>query len=174
MSHDSQTLSKRTFARIAYLLQPTSPQLLDQQRLPLLLSGTPQDEDGSADLTHVLTVAKEIGKAITGPLIVATKSTVPVGTGEKVKSAIESVTGIGVEVVSNPEFLKEGAAVQDFMKPDRIIIGTESEEAREVMTDSYAPFQRTSNRIVFMDIRSAENDEIRRKRDVSYSYFIYE
>jgi len=118
--------------------------------------GTPQDEDGSADLSHVLTVAKEIGKAITGPLIIATKSTVPVGTGEKVKSAIESVTDIGVEVVSNPEFLKEGAAVQDFMKPDRIIIGTESEEAREVMTDLYAPFQRTSNRIVFMDIRSAE------------------
>ena len=118
--------------------------------------GTPQDEDGSADLTHVLTVAREIGKAITGPLIVATKSTVPVGTGEKVKAAIESVTDIGVDVVSNPEFLKEGAAVQDFMKPDRIIIGTESDEAREVMTDLYAPFQRTSNRIVFMDVRSAE------------------
>lgn len=118
--------------------------------------GTPQDEDGSADLSHVLTVAKQIGAALTGPLIVATKSTVPVGTGEKVKAAIQSVTDIDIDVVSNPEFLKEGAAVDDFMKPDRIVIGTESDHAREVMTDLYAPFQRTSNRIVFMDIRSAE------------------
>ncbi len=118
--------------------------------------GTPQDEDGSADLSHVLAVAREIGKALTGPIIVATKSTVPVGTGEKIRQTIAEVTDIQVDIVSNPEFLKEGAAVDDFLKPDRIIIGTDSEEAKAVMADLYAPFQRTSNRIVFMDLRSAE------------------
>ncbi len=118
--------------------------------------GTPQDEDGSADLSHVLAVAREIGDALTGPMIVATKSTVPVGTGAKVKAAIAEVTDIAVDVVSNPEFLKEGAAVDDFLKPDRIIIGTDSEFAKETMADLYAPFNRTSNRILFMDVRSAE------------------
>ena len=127
-----------------------------QAEVVFIAVGTPQDEDGSADLTQVVSAAKEIGRALTGPLIVATKSTVPVGTGEKVRAAIASVTDIAVDIVSNPEFLKEGAAVDDFMKPDRIIIGTDSEHAKELMADLYAPFQRTSNRIVFMDLRSAE------------------
>ncbi|MFO0728605.1 MAG: UDP-glucose/GDP-mannose dehydrogenase family protein [Myxococcota bacterium] len=119
--------------------------------------GTPQDEDGSADLTHVLGVAREIGKAITRPIVVVNKSTVPVGTGERVKAEIATVTTIPVEIVSNPEFLKEGAAVDDFLKPDRIIIGTEGgEHAKAVMTDLYAPFNRTQNRTIFMDVRSAE------------------
>lgn len=127
-----------------------------QAEVVFIAVGTPQDEDGSADLSHVLGVATEIGRALTGPMIVATKSTVPVGTGEKVRAAISEVTDIAVDVVSNPEFLKEGAAVDDFLKPDRIIIGTDSEFAKEVMADLYAPFNRISNRILFMDIRSAE------------------
>jgi len=119
--------------------------------------GTPQDEDGSADLTHVLGVAREIGKALTRPIVVVNKSTVPVGTGERVKAEIATVTSIPIEIVSNPEFLKEGAAVDDFLKPDRIIIGTEGgEHAKAVMTDLYAPFNRTQNRTIFMDVRSAE------------------
>ena len=118
--------------------------------------GTPQDEDGSADLSHVLAVAREVGRALTGPIIVATKSTVPVGTGDKVKAAIAEVSDIAVDVVSNPEFLKEGDAINDFLKPDRIVIGTDSELAKEMMTDLYEPFNRTSNRMVFMDVRSAE------------------
>ncbi|MBK6685321.1 MAG: UDP-glucose/GDP-mannose dehydrogenase family protein [Deltaproteobacteria bacterium] len=118
--------------------------------------GTPQSEDGSADISMVLDVARQIGRAITGPVIVAIKSTVPVGTAAKVKAAIAEVSEIPVDVVSNPEFMKEGAAIDDFMKPDRIIIGAASERAKEVMTDIYAPFNRTSNRIVFMDSPSAE------------------
>jgi UDPglucose 6-dehydrogenase len=118
--------------------------------------GTPESEDGSADLTHVLNVARAIAEAITAPAIVVTKSTVPVGTAEKIKNVMTQATKLPVSVVSNPEFLKEGAAVDDFLKPDRIIIGTDSERAREVMSDLYAPFNRTNNRIIFMDQRSAE------------------
>lgn len=129
---------------------------IQKTEVAFIAVGTPADEDGSADLTHVLAVAKEIGRALTQPILVVTKSTVPVGTGEKIKQAIAEVTDIQVDVVSNPEFLKEGAAVDDFLKPDRIVVGCESEEAKEVMTDLYAPFNRTSNRMVFMDLRSAE------------------
>lgn len=118
--------------------------------------GTPESEDGSADLTHVLDVARAIGEAITAPAIVVTKSTVPVGTAERIQAMIAQVTSLPVDVVSNPEFLKEGAAVDDFMKPDRIVIGSDSERVKSVMADIYAPFNRTSNRIVFMDPRSAE------------------
>jgi UDPglucose 6-dehydrogenase len=118
--------------------------------------GTPQDEDGSADLRHVLEVAKEIGLALTHPLVVVTKSTVPVGTGEKIRAEIAKVSDVPVDIVSNPEFLKEGSAVDDFLKPDRIIVGTDSEKAKAVMSDLYAPFNRTSNRMIFMDVRSAE------------------
>jgi UDPglucose 6-dehydrogenase len=118
--------------------------------------GTPESEDGSADLSHVLNVARAIAEAIIAPAIVVTKSTVPVGTAEKIKAIMSQVTKLPVDVVSNPEFLKEGAAVDDFMKPDRIIIGTDSERAKEVVTDLYAPFNRTTNRIIFMDQRSAE------------------
>jgi UDPglucose 6-dehydrogenase len=127
-----------------------------QAEVVFIAVGTPENEDGSADLTHVLEVARAIGEAITAPSIVVTKSTVPVGTAERIRETIAAITKIPVDVVSNPEFLKEGAAVDDFMKPDRIVIGTESERAKEVMTDLYAPFNRTSNRIVFMDQRSAE------------------
>ena len=118
--------------------------------------GTPQSEDGSADISTVLAVAGEVAEAIKAPVILATKSTVPVGTAHRIEALVREKTDIPIDVVSNPEFMKEGAAVDDFMKPDRIIVGTGSEVAREVMTDLYAPFQRTSNRILFMDQRSAE------------------
>ena len=118
--------------------------------------GTPEGPDGRADLSAVRTVATEIGRAVKAPCIVANKSTVPVGTAQLVQELIARETDIPVDVVSNPEFMKEGAAVDDFMKPDRIIVGTDSESAREIMTDLYAPFNRTSNRMLFMDSASAE------------------
>jgi UDPglucose 6-dehydrogenase len=118
--------------------------------------GTPPDEDGSADLTHVLDVATLIGQEMNGDKIVITKSTVPVGTAQKVRRTIESRTRHRVHVCSNPEFLKEGAAVDDFMKPDRVVIGTDSEHARAVLEELYDPFVRTGNPVLFMDIASAE------------------
>ena len=118
--------------------------------------GTPQDEDGSADLTHVLDVARGIGKFMNGPKIVVDKSTVPVGTAKLVRDTISAVTKYPVEVVSNPEFLKEGAAIDDFMKPDRVVVGVSSERAAEVMRDLYSPFVRTNNPILVMDVASAE------------------
>lgn len=118
--------------------------------------GTPEDENGRADISAVKAVAKAIGEAIKGPTIVCTKSTVPVGTAQIIRGILAETTDIPVDVVSNPEFMKEGAAIDDFMKPDRIVVGTNSEVAREVMTDLYAPFNRTSNRIIFMDTPSAE------------------
>lgn len=118
--------------------------------------GTPPNEDGSADLQHVLAVAEEIGRAMNGEKIVLTKSTVPVGTAREVRETIERLTSHPVHVCSNPEFLKEGAAVEDFMKPDRVVIGADSERAKEVLAELYAPFVRTGNPILFMDIPSAE------------------
>jgi UDPglucose 6-dehydrogenase len=118
--------------------------------------GTPEDTDGSADLSQVLGVAATIGKAMNGPKIIVNKSTVPVGTADLVGQEISKYTQIPFDVVSNPEFLKEGSAIEDFMKPDRIVIGTSSVEAAEVMRDLYAPFVRTNNPILVMDVRSAE------------------
>jgi UDPglucose 6-dehydrogenase len=118
--------------------------------------GTPPDEDGSADLQHVLEVARTIGEHMTGPRVVITKSTVPVGTAEKVRRTIAGLTQHPVYVCSNPEFLKEGAAVDDFMKPDRVVLGVDSEDARGVLAELYAPFVRTGNPLIFMDIASAE------------------
>lgn len=121
--------------------------------------GTPPGEDGSADLQHVLSVAETIGRNMPedGPeKIVITKSTVPVGTATKVREKIGQFTSRRVHVCSNPEFLKEGAAVQDFMKPDRVVIGVDSEVARERLTELYAPFVRTGRPVLFMDIASAE------------------
>ena len=118
--------------------------------------GTPQDEDGSADLRYVLTAAREIGKAMNGPKIIVDKSTVPVGTAEKVAATIREVTSYPAHVVSNPEFLKEGNAIEDFLKPDRVVIGADDEETRKVMVDLYSPFVRTGKPIICMDTRSAE------------------
>ncbi len=118
--------------------------------------GTPPDEDGSADLRHVLDVAKTIGQSMRRELVVVTKSTVPVGTASRVAEAISRVAQHPFHMVSNPEFLKEGAAVDDFMKPDRVVLGAESDHARSVMAELYAPFVRTGRPIIFMDIASAE------------------
>jgi UDPglucose 6-dehydrogenase len=118
--------------------------------------GTPQDEDGSADLTHVLDVAAEIGKAMDGPKIVINKSTVPVGTAARVKAVIQKHTTHPVAVVSNPEFLKEGAAIDDFLRPDRVVIGTDDPKVEAVMRELYEPFVRTGNPILVMDPASAE------------------
>ncbi|HEX9054851.1 MAG TPA: UDP-glucose/GDP-mannose dehydrogenase family protein [Gemmatimonadales bacterium] len=127
-----------------------------RSRVIFIAVGTPPGEDGSADLQHVLAVATAIGKHMDAPKVVVTKSTVPVGTATKVRAAIAAETDIPVFVCSNPEFLKEGAAIDDFMKPDRVVIGVDSDEARDVMGELYAPFVRTGNPIVFMDIASAE------------------
>jgi len=118
--------------------------------------GTPPDEDGSADLTHVLDVATTIGRHMNRPKLVVTKSTVPVGTAQKVRAAIAAQTKTAFQVCANPEFLKEGAAVEDFMKPDRVIVGVDSQEAAQLIGELYAPFVRTGNPIIFMDLASAE------------------
>jgi UDPglucose 6-dehydrogenase len=117
---------------------------------------TPPGEDGSADLKYVLGVAEELGKIITDYKVIVDKSTVPVGTAEKVRSAIAKNSKSDFDVVSNPEFLREGVAVDDFMKPDRVVIGTDSDKARKIMGDLYAPFVRQGNPVIFMDERSAE------------------
>jgi len=117
---------------------------------------TPPMEDGSADLKHVLTVAKQIGQVMNGYKVIVNKSTVPVGTADKVREVIEKYTNQEFDVVSNPEFLKEGAAVMDFMKPDRIVIGSRSQRAIKVMEDLYSPFIRTGNPFIVMDEYSSE------------------
>jgi len=123
--------------------------------------GTPPDEDGSADLSHVLAVAKSIGEYMESYRIIVNKSTVPVGTADKVKDAISAELNkrgkqIEFDVVSNPEFLKEGAAINDFMKPDRVVIGTDNPRITELLRELYSPFNRNHDRIVSMDVRSAE------------------
>ncbi len=118
--------------------------------------GTPEGETGDADLKHVIAAAEQIGRAIRRYTVVVVKSTVPAGTCDEIGEAIRALTRVDMDVVSNPEFLKEGAALDDFFKPDRVVIGTRSERARKVMSDLYAPFVRTENPILFMDPRSAE------------------
>jgi UDPglucose 6-dehydrogenase len=118
--------------------------------------GTPEGESGDADLKYVLAAAEQIGRALRQYTVVVDKSTVPVGTADKVRTAIARHTHVEFDVVSNPEFLKEGAALEDFLKPDRVVIGTDSERARKLMGELYAPFVRTENPILYMDTRSAE------------------
>lgn len=129
--------------------------------LQFIAVGTPSGEDGSADLQYVVAVAKTIGQRITDYRVVVNKSTVPIGTAEIVNKTIAGELekrGVSVpfDVVSNPEFLKEGAAVNDFMKPDRIVVGTDSEKAESLLRELYAPFNRSHDRMIFMDVRSAE------------------
>ena len=118
--------------------------------------GTPQGEDGSADLQYVLGVAEEIAKAMNGYKVIVDKSTVPVGTAEKVAEIIKKHTTHPFDVVSNPEFLKQGNAVDDFLYPDRVVIGSNSDRATQIMQDIYSPFFRTGNRVIVMDVKSAE------------------
>ena len=130
-------------------------------QIQFIAVGTPPDEDGSADLQYVVAAARNIGRHMTDAKLVVDKSTVPVGTADKVKAALQEELarrGVAIEfsVASNPEFLKEGAAVEDFMKPDRIVIGTDSEQATALLRQLYAPFQRNHDRLTVMDVRSAE------------------
>ena len=118
--------------------------------------GTPQGEDGSADLQYVFNVAKSIAQSMNGYKVIVDKSTVPVGTAEKVTEIIKQNTSYPFDVVSNPEFLKQGNAVDDFLHPDRVVIGSNSDRATQIMQDIYAPFFRTGNRVIVMDVKSAE------------------
>ncbi|MFN0179347.1 MAG: UDP-glucose dehydrogenase family protein [Gemmatimonadales bacterium] len=129
---------------------------VEHGKVVFIAVGTPPGEDGSADLKYVLAVARTIGAHMNEPKVVVTKSTVPVGTAEKVRQAIKAETTSPFSVASNPEFLKEGAAIDDFMKPDRVVLGVDSEAARDALAELYAPFVRTGNPILFMDIPSAE------------------
>jgi UDPglucose 6-dehydrogenase len=122
----------------------------------LLALPTPPGEDGSADLKYILGVAEDLGKIMTEYKVIVDKSTVPVGTADKVRAAVAKNFKGDFDVVSNPEFLREGGAIDDFMKPDRVVIGTRSERAKKVMNDLYAPFVRQGNPVIFMDERSAE------------------
>lgn len=156
-----EELVKRNVAygRLHFTTDLTS--VLDDVEVVFSAVGTPPDEDGSADLKYVLAVARQFGQCINKYTILVTKSTVPVGTAKKVKAAIQEEldkrgVNIPFDVASNPEFLKEGAAIKDFMSPDRVVVGTESEKAKEVMTRLYKPFLINNFRVIFMDIPSAE------------------
>jgi UDPglucose 6-dehydrogenase len=138
-----------------------APESVAHGRIQFIAVGTPPDEDGSADLQHVVAAARTIGRHMTSHRIVVDKSTVPVGTADAVRGAIaaalaERGAAVPFTVVSNPEFLKEGAAVEDFMRPDRVVIGCDDAEAERVMRALYAPFQRNHERLIVMDVRSAE------------------
>jgi UDPglucose 6-dehydrogenase len=129
---------------------------IERSDIVIIAVGTPPDEDGSADLQHVLAVARTIGQHMNSSKTVITKSTVPVGTAEKVRAEVAKHTKTPFHVCSNPEFLKEGAAVEDFMKPDRMILGVDSPESAKLLEELYAPFVRTGNPLIFMDLPSAE------------------
>ncbi len=129
--------------------------------LVFIAVGTPQGEDGAADLSHVLGAARDIGRCLNHPVVVVIKSTVPPGTGDRVRAEIDAAlkargTAVAYEIASNPEFLKEGSAIKDFMSPDRIIVGTDSERAQKLMRDLYRTFMRTHDRLMFMGVRDAE------------------
>ncbi len=132
------------------------PEVTRESEVIFIAVGTPADEDGSADLRHVLDVAAVIGDNMNGEKVVVTKSTVPVGTAALVRETIVSRTDHPVHVCSNPEFLKEGAAVEDFMRPDRVVLGVDSPKGRQLLGELHEPFVRTGNPIIFMDITSAE------------------
>ena len=132
------------------------PAAVGQSEVVFIAVGTPEGENGDADLRHVLAAAKQVGESLRRYTVIVDKSTVPVGSADRVREVVDQVTEQSFDVVSNPEFLKEGAAIDDFLKPDRIVIGTSSEHARRVMGELYAPFVRTENPILYMDTRSAE------------------
>ena len=132
------------------------PKAVRDSAIVFIAVGTPQGEDGSADLQHVLAVAKDVAKAMNGYKVIVNKSTVPVGTAERVREVIRRETTHPFSVVSNPEFLKQGAAIDDFMKPDRVVIGAEDDRSKEMMLELYAPFTRTDAPIMVMDCASAE------------------
>ncbi len=132
------------------------PDAVPGSEIAMIAVGTPSSEDGSADLTYVLKAAEDIARNLTGYTIIVNKSTVPVGTGDLVRECVGKFASHDFDIVSNPEFLKEGDAVNDFMKPDRIVLGVGSARAEEIMRKLYLPFQRTGHRLLIMDVRSAE------------------
>jgi len=151
-----EMLFERNIKQNRLLFTTSLEDAVNAAQIIFLALPTPPGEDGSADLSYVLGVATELGKIITSYKVIVDKSTVPVGTAEEVKKAIEAHSQTNFDVVSNPEFLREGFAVDDFMKPDRIIIGTGSEKAIKMMSELFKPFVRQGNPILFMDERSAE------------------
>jgi UDPglucose 6-dehydrogenase len=138
------------------LFSTTLPKAVRDSAIIFIAVGTPQGEDGSADLNHVLGVAREVAQSMNGYKVIVNKSTVPVGTAERVREIIRRETTHPFSVVSNPEFLKQGAAVEDFLKPDRVVIGADDSRAAEIMKELYAPFTRTGAPIMVMDCASSE------------------
>jgi UDPglucose 6-dehydrogenase len=156
-----ESLIRRSAAAGRLRFTTNAKEGVDHGLFQLIAVGTPPDEDGSADLRYVLAVARTIGDHMTDYKVIVTKSTVPVGTADKVRDAVgESLekrrAHVEFDMVSNPEFLKEGAAIADFLKPDRVVVGTDSDRARELMHSLYDPFTRNRDRMIVMDVRSAE------------------
>jgi|TARA_B110000285_G_scaffold225397_1_gene283589 UDPglucose 6-dehydrogenase len=151
-----EVLFKRNIEQKRLSFTTNLKEAVNQAKIIFLALPTPPGEDGSADLSYILGVAEDLGKIITEYKVVIDKSTVPVGTAEKVNAAISKNTNLDFDVVSNPEFLREGFAVEDFMKPDRVVIGTSSKKAQKVMDELYKPYVRQGNPIIFMDEKSAE------------------
>jgi len=151
-----EELVKRNLEEGRLLFSTNLPAAVRRSKVIFIAVNTPPGEDGSADLTHVLDAARSLGKAMNGYKVIVEKSTVPVGTAQKIRQIIMDESNEPFDVVSNPEFLKEGAAVEDFLKPDRVVVGADSEQAAEIMKELYAPFVRNENPILIMDIASAE------------------
>jgi UDPglucose 6-dehydrogenase len=151
-----EEMVRRNAAEARLTFTTNLPEAVKASEIVFIAVGTPQGEDGSADLQHVLGVASEIGRNIDKYTVVVDKSTVPVGTARKVHAAIQAETAVPFSVVSNPEFLKQGAAIEDFMKPDRVVVGADDPKAAEIMRSLYAPFTRTGAPIMVMDTPSAE------------------
>ena len=151
-----EELIRRNVAEGRLAFSTDLPEAVKKSRVCFIAVGTPENEDGSADLSSVLAVARAIGQCMDGHRVIVTKSTVPVGTHAKIRAAMLPITKQPFDVVSNPEFMKEGAAVEDFMKPDRVVLGGDNPEALETLKELYEPFLRTGNPILVMDSRSAE------------------
>ncbi|MDA8548760.1 UDP-glucose/GDP-mannose dehydrogenase family protein [Litoricolaceae bacterium] len=156
-----EQIVQRNFKRGSLEFTDDLAMALDGAQVAMIAVGTPPGEDGSADLRYVLEVARGIGQHMTDYVVIANKSTVPVGTAEKVTAEVNRAlenrgATVPFDVVSNPEFLKEGAAVEDFMRPDRVVVGTDSDRAREVLNELYEPFSRTRDKLMFMGVRDAE------------------
>ncbi len=151
-----EELIKTNVAEKRLEFTPNANFAIQKSSVCFIAVGTPQNEDGSADLSQVMQVAKTIASAIQNYTVIVDKSTVPVGTADEIAKIIKSKTNVDFDVVSNPEFLKQGTAVDDFMRPDRVIIGSNSQRATEIMKELYSPFLRTGNPVILMDVKSAE------------------
>ena len=151
-----EELVKSNVAEKRLIFSSDLSEAVQKSQVCFIAVGTPQGEDGSADLKYVFAVAESIAKSMNGYKVIVDKSTVPVGTAEKVSEIIRENTNYQFDVVSNPEFLKQGNAVDDFLHPDRVIIGSNSDKATQIMQDIYSPFFRTGNRVIVMDVKSAE------------------